>query len=554
MARIDRDIAISPEKDKQSAAISTQQRWCWLSTPQRRHQLIGLLLFGLALGFGLYRLGDPSIWFDEAFSVELAHLSLPQLWHIIFGPEPNMELYYLFLHFWLGLTALFGLHPTEVVVRLPSVIFAALSSVVVFAVGLRFLGQIGAIVGTALYLLNGLQLLYAQQTRSYSLQLLLICLAWYALLSILSSTQPDKTRHLWTYYIAATVLAIYAHLFSILILMAQCAAVLGLIFLPTPWRARTRQQLLSFIISLCVIGVLCIPMLLVSLQGAKTGWLPSPDLHAILYLLYLMTGYSKGYTLALGLYCVFAVLLILLSYALNTYLQRHAVRGVSLAQHAITFLPIAWSLLCWCILPFVGSYVVSLGSTRLFSSRYLVVIVPPIMLLAGLFVTTLRWRVVQVVLALFIIVMALRAVPYYYRSAQVEDWNSAIHWVEQQYQAGDGLVCYDNTVDGSVKQGCQIAVQYYLDAYPSPAHFTPDTPGAFSWTTYSTPDPQAAVDPTDLSAYGVKHPRLILIVGRVLDSAGDQRVQNALQWLRIHYHFENQFTSRTVKVYIFATH
>src|SRR2546421_3999740 len=175
MARMNSDIATSSEKDKHSAAISMQQGWRWLSTPQLRQLLIGLLLFGLALGFGLYRLGDPSIWFDEAFSVELARLPLPQLWHIIFGPEPNMELYYLFLHFWLGLTALLGLHPTEIVVRLPSVIFAALSSVVVFVIGLRFLGLAGAIVGTALYLLNGLQLLYAQQTRSYSLQLLLIC-------------------------------------------------------------------------------------------------------------------------------------------------------------------------------------------------------------------------------------------------------------------------------------------------------------------------------------------------------------------------------------------
>src|SRR5436309_2885769 len=115
--------------------------------------LLCILVGVIALGFGLYRLGDPSIWFDEAFSVELARLPLPQLWHIIFGPEPNMELYYLFLHFWLGLTALLGLHPTEIVVRLPSVIFAALSSVVVFVIGLRFLGLAGAIVGTALYLL-----------------------------------------------------------------------------------------------------------------------------------------------------------------------------------------------------------------------------------------------------------------------------------------------------------------------------------------------------------------------------------------------------------------
>src|SRR5512142_3261129 len=91
--------------------------------------LLCLLVSVVALGFNLYRLGTPSIWFDEAFSVELARQPLPLLWHIIWGPEPNMELYYLFLHFWLGLSGFFGLHATEFVVRFPSAVFAALSSV-----------------------------------------------------------------------------------------------------------------------------------------------------------------------------------------------------------------------------------------------------------------------------------------------------------------------------------------------------------------------------------------------------------------------------------------
>ena len=95
------------------------------------------LLFALALCFNLYRLGNPSIWFDEAFSVGLAQQSFPLLWHIIFALEPNMELYYLFLHAWLVTTALFGLHPTEFVVRLPSAIFAASSTVALFLLGDR---------------------------------------------------------------------------------------------------------------------------------------------------------------------------------------------------------------------------------------------------------------------------------------------------------------------------------------------------------------------------------------------------------------------------------
>src|SRR5712691_7896019 len=113
--------------------------------------VLGIFFLAIALGFDLYRLGSPSIWFDEAFSVELARQPLPLIWHIIWGPEPNMELYYLFLHFWLGFTGLLGLLPSEFVVRLPSAVFAALSSVMVFLLGRRFIGITGGIVAASLY-------------------------------------------------------------------------------------------------------------------------------------------------------------------------------------------------------------------------------------------------------------------------------------------------------------------------------------------------------------------------------------------------------------------
>ena len=109
------------------------------------------MLFVVALVLNIYRLGQPSIWFDEAFSVELARQPLPLLWHIIFGPEPNMELYYLLLHFWLQLTGALGLLPVEWVVRLPSAFCAALSTVVVFWLGRRYLGRGAGCVAALLY-------------------------------------------------------------------------------------------------------------------------------------------------------------------------------------------------------------------------------------------------------------------------------------------------------------------------------------------------------------------------------------------------------------------
>jgi hypothetical protein len=126
-----------------------------------------------------------------------------------------------------------------------------------------------------------------------------------------------------------------------------------------------------------------------------------------------------------------------------------------------------------------------------------------------------------------------------------------VHWLEQRYQTGDGLVCYDNTINGSVKQGCQIAVEYYLQAYPGAAHFTADSPGAFSWQTYSAPDPEAAIRPQDLVRYGATHKRIFLIIGRVHDDAAAQRVRTTLQWLQSHEHLVDQVSTRTVNVYVF---
>ncbi|HJT59229.1 MAG TPA: glycosyltransferase family 39 protein [Ktedonobacteraceae bacterium] len=549
---------------------------------------VSVVLFLIALGFDLYHLGAPSIWFDEAFSVELARQPLPLIWHIIWGPEPNMELYYLLLHFWLGFTGWLGVLPTEFVVRFPSTIFAALSTVIVYLLGRRFLGTTAGIVAAVLYLLNDLQLVYAQQTRAYSLQLLMICLAWYALFVVLfqqagakdvdlsggSAERPrpgrDKSgpyppkgqrahaKRWWACFILATTLAVYTHLFSMLVLLAQLLAFGGLLIVPGPWRDRARQQLRPMLLSLLSIGILIVPMLLESLHGPKTGWLPIPHLHDLSNLFLTIYGASKFYLLIMFLCCALGLFVAILPHLSGNRALLSIIipeKGLAEAEQARfrQWLPVAFGLVCWIVVPVIVSYIVSQGSTRLFSSRYLVVIVPPLCLLAGLGVGALRWRSTKILVALVVMLVALYYVPVYYRSAQVEDWNTAVPWLEQHYAAGDGLVCYDS----DVQQGCQIAVEYYLHAYPSPAHFTSDSPGAFSWQNFGPADPhsssEAATDPQALSAYGAKHPRIFFIVGRIPDSAAAARAQAAQQWLDSHYRLVNRIVTPTVTISLYAT-
>src|SRR5207249_318835 len=203
------------------------------------------------------------------------------------------------------------------------------------------------------------------------------------------------------------------------------------------------------------------------------------------------------------------------------------------------------------IVPVVLSYIISQGPTRLFSSRYLVTIVPALVLLVGLGITVLRWQAAQLILTLGLLLLTLHYVPYYYQLPQAEDWNTATFWLEQHYQTNDGLVCYDNA------QGCQVSVDYYLTAYPSPAHFTADSPGSFPWVNYDltnhTGNAQPAVDPRALAVFASHHLRIFYIVGRISSSDTAAHAHFAQHWLDTHYHLVGQIVTRTVSVRLYET-
>lgn len=534
----------SQEKAPRHGGLALLQRY--------QHIIIGGLLFFAALGFDLYRLGTPSIWFDEAFSVELSRQPLPLLWHTIFGPEPNMELYYLFLHFWLQVTGILGMIPTEFLVRLPSAIFAAFSVLVLFLMGRRFLGPWAGFAGASLYALNYFQLVYAQQTRAYSLQLLLLCLAWYAL--FVAFTQETHHKRWWTGYALITTLAFYAQLFSALAICAQVVAITGLALLPNAWRVQIRKRFPAFVVSLLACGILSAPLILVSSHGSKaTGWLPVPHLHDILTLFLNIGSNSKIYLALIAVLCGLGLFVSCMAYfppiaRINKFLLINVSEKEE--KGGRQQLPVVLALLCWFFLPIILSFVISQGRTHIFSTRYLVIVVPPLCLLVGAGVGALRLPAAKIILALAMIALALHYTPLYYQNAQIENWNTASYWLTQRYHPGDGLVCYTNA------QGCQIAMEYYFTRYQSDAHFDADTPGAFSWENDGPANQmgyEAAVDPAALAAYGTHHPRLFFIVARLSGQADALKAGAARTWLNSHYHFVEQIVTPTITIRLYTT-
>lgn len=521
--------------------------------------LVVLILFLVAMGFNLYRIGAPSIWFDEALSVTRARQSLPVLFQIVSVTQPNMALYYFVLHFWLSFMGLFGVHATEAVVRFPSALFSAIDTLILYFLARRFFGSLVAIFAALFYLLNTLQLTYAQETRAYTLQLLFLSLSWYALFVLFSSDLSRKReRNWWICFVISSALAMYTQLFSELVLATQALAVILLFVIPNVWRGRIRRQARALLVSWVCLGMLIVPILYASRVGSKTGWLGIPTPGDVYGLFLTISAQSKillgffALTILLGL---LIILLASMSWGAGhlkqlALLPKDEAEARQWQKRFVQFLPLAVFLLCWVLFPVAISYVVSQKSTRLFSPRYLVVIVPALILLVACGLSVLRWRAVQIVLGLCLLLLCLRYAPLYYQSAQVEDWRTGTQWLQQNYQAGDGLICYDNS------QGCAVDIEYYLQAYPAGgAHFDADSPGYFPWVDYDTTNHlgnyQQALDTDAIQIYGVRHPRLFFALGRA--NPNDPKVQAALQWLNAHYRLITQKNAGTLTFYLFDT-
>ena len=550
-AQRSRDASVASTVQPPLARFDQPGRWPTI--------LIGLLLFFVALGFNLYQIGAPSIWFDEALSVTRAQQTLSVLFKLVSVTQPNMALYYFVLHFWLSFMSIFGASATEAVVRFPSALFSAIDTLILYFIARRFFGSIVALFAALFYLLNTLQLTYAQETRSYTLQLLFLSLSWYALISLCSSDLSGKrARNWWICFVLSSTLAMYSQLFSELVLATQ-ALVIALVFaVPNAWRARIRRQVRPLLISWVCVGVLIAPLVYASRVGSKTGWLPIPHLRDIYGLFLTISAQSK---FLLGLFGLTILLGLLMTLLATLPWGRVQLKQLSLLpgdeavarqwqKRFVQWLPLALFLLAWMLCPVAISYLVSQKSTRLFSTRYLIVIVPALILLVALGLAVLRWRMAQIVLGLCLILLCLHYVPTYYQSAQTEDWRTGTQWLQQNYKNGDGLICYDNS------QGCAVDIEYYLQAYPhSNAHFDSNSPGYFPWVSYDTTnhlgDYRQALNTDAIQAYSAQHPRLFFGVGRA--GINEPDVRTTLQWLNAHYRLLATESTPTLTLYLFDT-
>ena len=362
--------------------------------------VVGLTL--LTLGLGFIRLDYRALYVDEAISMGRARESWGSIWDTVTGEDPNMSLYYLLLKSW---TAIVG--HSWFAVRSLSVLFAALTVPVVYAIGKRLFGTSAGLVAALLLATNAFFLRYAQEARAYSLVALLVALSSYFFL--LELDRPGRRTR--AAYAVTCVLAFHAHFFAVWVILAQVVVLLA--------TRRRAAFTAGWLVTYGTVALLTAPMAYAALTLGHDpiAWIAEPGWWAIRDALAQLAGDSFRQIYAVVLLCLLALPLALRSPRLRFGL---AFTGA------------------WVALPVVAAFAIS-QLKPIWVSKYLIVSLPGLTLLTAGAIASFRRTAVTAVAVVVLVVFTGPPLRAWYRSGGFEDWRSLAAFVDARARPGDAI-------------------------------------------------------------------------------------------------------------------
>ena len=391
------------------------------------------LLAGIALLATMARLwgiSAESLWLDEATSLMLARLSVPDLvaWTAV---DIHPPLYYTLLHYWILLGQ------NETVVRGLSALAGVLTVLVIYGLGRAWFGQRAGLIAAALLAVNPYHVWYSQEARMYALVALLMGAAVLAAFHLWES----GSRWAWAAHVLATAAAWYTHYYAVFGIL-----LVNLMFAYLLVRRRVDRRLLwRWIAAQAAILVLFAPWLptfLLPITVGGGGWLTAgggrPGLRAIpetvvLYMvstgraLYPVWVRRLGYVLVLGL----------ASLGVWWGARRRAPGALSrrVSEREATLF-----CLVYLALPLGLTWGVSQIFKPMYSARYMLPFLLPLLLLvargiAGVPVRWLRWGALAGASVLMAIGVGLQV-----RLADKPDWRGLAAQITAEAQPGDLVV------------------------------------------------------------------------------------------------------------------
>lgn len=289
---------------------------------------------------GAWGITVPSLWRDESVSGMVALLPLDRMRALLGDLDAVHGLYYLLLRPFVAIGV-----PSELALRLPSLIAFVAAAYGVAVIGDRLAGQPAGLFCGLVYALLPIASRYAQEARSYALVSAAAVLATWLLVELLDRERPSW----WWYagYAASLALLGWLHLYALLLVPAHAVAA---------WRILPR-----WLAAVAAAGVALLPLVLVAAgqREVQVWWLKPPGLTDLAAFPVEVAGGAAAAVLVLGL---------------ALYGAR---RGALIAA--------------WAFLPVAASFAIS-QVEPIYHARYVLFVVPGIALAAGIGLADLARR------------------------------------------------------------------------------------------------------------------------------------------------------------------
>ena len=200
-----------------------------------RNELILVIAITVAASIlRFYRIGEKSIWLDEAFSVWIARHSLWEGWRWLISIDQHPPLYYSLLHLWIGL---FG--ELQGAVRILSALFSTATVPIFYAAARRLLDRPAAAVAVGILAVSPFHVQFAQETRMYALLTFEVACVLYFLARLLTNRDPPARD--WVGLSVAQALVMLTHNSAAVFLPVALNAAMAIIYLLFPSEHEQRK-------------------------------------------------------------------------------------------------------------------------------------------------------------------------------------------------------------------------------------------------------------------------------------------------------------------------
>ncbi|MBN1357709.1 glycosyltransferase family 39 protein [Candidatus Bathyarchaeota archaeon] len=396
-----------------------------------KNKLILILLI-CVLGFFLRfnNLGGESYWFDETMSL---YFSQQDLGAIINPPSYEAHippLYYLMLHFWIGL---FG--TSEFAVRSLSAIFGVLSIFALYKLGKTLFNVKIAVYSSFILAISIFQIYFSQEARMYSLLMLTTLLS---IFFFVKSLNENRKRY-WVSYIIASILMLYTHAYGIFIIILQFFCLLI-------YYRHEKGVFKKGFTALSLITAGFFPWLIklldvtpYVLEGSSAiGWIPQPDIILIIGTITVFCNSSVVSILVFGysLRSIFTLNNLKKRFANSSSLEnlkRIKACVFNSSNFSITF------CFMWIGIPIILALLISFIFQPIYLPKYLILVSPAFYLLVSKGLANKNRKLRYILLLILLIDSAVIAYSYY-TNPNKEQWREAAFYVQEHETVGDIII------------------------------------------------------------------------------------------------------------------